>query len=174
MNIETSIHSRAARRGDSPPAKNALKAPIEETDYKPWLHNAQNAGIGKKKKNKPLSRQQRLRQQRGFEKADVNFDKLEKKVADSKNRGREIKARSIEWEELNGKLAERMNGESKKKTSEETDHSDVVAEPMDEVEALALQQQASLPNGDTSGATKVAAEQSQSIIEPVQDVDEIT
>ncbi len=100
-----SIHSRAARRGVSPPSKDlAVKASTEETEYKPWLHSAQNAGISKKKKSKQLTRQQKLRQQRGLENAERNMDRHEKKVADSKTRGKKVQARRTEWEELNDKI----------------------------------------------------------------------
>ncbi|TKA42123.1 hypothetical protein B0A54_07210 [Friedmanniomyces endolithicus] len=99
---EVSFRSRAARRGASPPAKDsAVKPSAKETDYKPWLHNAQNAGITKKQKAKPLKRQQKVRQQRAMEKADAVVDKLERKVADSKARSKRIQSRAKAWEELN-------------------------------------------------------------------------
>ncbi|KAK0281465.1 hypothetical protein LTR35_000822 [Friedmanniomyces endolithicus] len=99
---EVSFRSRAARRGASPPAKDsAAKPSAKETDYKPWLHNAQNAGITKKQKAKPLKRQQKVRQQRAMEKADAVVDKLERKVADSKARSKRIQLRAKAWEELN-------------------------------------------------------------------------
>ena len=108
---EPSIHSRAHRRNASPPPKDlAVQAPAESSDYKPWLHNAQNAGISKKKKTKQLSRQQKLRQQRAVEKADANLDKLATKVKDSKARGRKVQARRVEWEELNEKGAGVVEG----------------------------------------------------------------
>merc|ERR1711877_66894 len=75
---EVSVHSRAARRGEEPPSKDlAIKSAPVQSDYKPWLHNAQNAAVGKKKKSKQLSRQQKQRQQKALEKADVNVDKLQ-------------------------------------------------------------------------------------------------
>ncbi len=103
---EVSFRSRAARRGASPPAKDsAVKPSAKETDYKPWLHNAQNAGITKKQKAKPLKRQQKVRQQRAMEKADAVVDKLERKVADSKARSKRIQSRAKAWEELNAQSA---------------------------------------------------------------------
>ncbi|KAK3701208.1 hypothetical protein LTR37_015587 [Vermiconidia calcicola] len=110
---EVSFHSRAARRGaTSPPPKDLeVKPPTNETEYKPWLHNAQNAGIGKKKKSKPLSRQQRQRQQKGLEHGERNVDRMEKKVADSKTRGRKVQARRTEWEELNDRIVGKENRE---------------------------------------------------------------
>ncbi|KXT05879.1 hypothetical protein AC578_346 [Pseudocercospora eumusae] len=103
---EVSVHSRAARRGEAPPSKDLLtsKTPTEQSDYKPWLHSAQNSGIQKKQKKKQLTRAQKLRQQKGMERADENAEKLEKKIADSKKRGNAIKKRNPDWEELNAKL----------------------------------------------------------------------
>ncbi|KAK5706487.1 hypothetical protein LTR97_001476 [Elasticomyces elasticus] len=101
---EVSFRSRAARRGASPPVKDApanAKPAVKETEYKPWLHNAQNAGISKKQKAKPLKRQQKVRQARAMEKADAVVDKLERKVADSKARSKRIQSRAKAWEELN-------------------------------------------------------------------------
>jgi hypothetical protein len=46
-----------------------------------------------------------LRQQKALEKADITVSKLEKKVADSKARGRKVQARRKGWEELNGEVA---------------------------------------------------------------------
>ena len=104
---EVSFRSRAARRGASPPAKplTATKAQAKETEYKPWLHNAQNAGITKKQKVKPLKRQQKVRQQKAMEKADAVVDKLERKVADSKARSKRIQSRAKAWDELNARPA---------------------------------------------------------------------
>ena len=73
----------------------------DATEYSPWLHNAQNAGISKKKKTKQLSRQQKLRQQKGLEHGERNNAKLEKKVADSKKQSRKIQERAKAWDELN-------------------------------------------------------------------------
>ncbi|TKA64930.1 hypothetical protein B0A55_11710 [Friedmanniomyces simplex] len=91
-----------------------VKPSIKETDYKPWLHNAQNAGITKKQKVKPLKRQQKVRQQRAVEKADAVVDKLERKVADSKARSKRIQSRAKAWEELNA-----MSAPVKKTAAEE-------------------------------------------------------
>lgn len=43
-----------------------------------------NAGISKKKANKKLSRSQRLRQQKGIERGEMLFDRLETKVEKAK------------------------------------------------------------------------------------------
>lgn len=103
---EISLHSRAARRGASPPAKQSGgKAPVEETEYKPWLHSAQNTGISKRKTPKQLSRQQKVRQQKALEKADIAIDKLMKKVADSNARDKKAQGRRKDWDELNQKIS---------------------------------------------------------------------
>ena len=104
------MHSRAARRAASPSAKEpAVKSAVVETEYKPWLHSAQNAGIGQKKKAKSLSRQQKMRQQRGLEHAERNLDRLEKKVTDSKKREKKVNSRRMDWEELNGSVIGKEN-----------------------------------------------------------------
>ncbi|KAF2486133.1 Alb1-domain-containing protein [Neohortaea acidophila] len=109
---EQSVHSRAARRQATPPPTSSLAAKQSAQDVaaQPWIHHAQNAGIAKKKKAKPLTRQQRLRHQRGMENAARNVDRLEKKVAESKRRGRKVRDRRTEWEELNGKVEAKGDG----------------------------------------------------------------
>ena len=42
-----------------------------------------------------MTRQQRLRQQKGLERADMNVDKLENKIAKSKVKSKVIKERSV-------------------------------------------------------------------------------
>ncbi|KAK5232762.1 hypothetical protein LTR16_012704, partial [Cryomyces antarcticus] len=54
-----------------------------------------NAGISKRKKQKPMSRQQRLRHQKGLERADIVIDKTEKKIAKSAIKGKVFKERSV-------------------------------------------------------------------------------
>lgn len=122
---EPTVHSRAHRRNASPPPKElTVKTPAvaDGSEYKPWLHNAQNAGISKKKRSKQMTRQQKVRQQKAMEKADANLDKLATKVDHSKARGRKVQARRVEWEELNGAAvvdgAKVANGEEDTKDSE--------------------------------------------------------
>mgnify|MGYP002379597527 CR=1 FL=1 len=55
-----------------------------------------NAGVTKKKsKQKSKSRAQRLRQEKGLERAEIVMDQLEKKVASSVKRAKNIKARRV-------------------------------------------------------------------------------
>ncbi|KAI7521648.1 hypothetical protein KC331_g19661 [Hortaea werneckii] len=138
---EVSVHSRAARRGEEPPSKDlAVKSAPVQSDYKPWLHNAQNAAIGKKKKSKQLSRQQKQRQQKALEKADVNVDKLQSRIADSKARGKRVQARRKDWEELNENL-----GDGQKKRVGAAGEEEQVSRPRVEMEDVELQGETELP-----------------------------
>lgn len=58
----------------------------------------------KKAKAKPLTRGQRVRLARGIEKAESVLSKTEKKVEKSLGRGKVIKERSSNWEDLNEKI----------------------------------------------------------------------
>jgi len=94
-----SVHSRAARRAASPSIdvdKSILsaKAPEDETSKSKFL-GVQNAGISKKKKAKPMTRQQRLRQEKGMERADANSDKLATKLVKSFKRAKAIDVRRV-------------------------------------------------------------------------------
>ncbi|PNS19336.1 hypothetical protein CAC42_2513 [Sphaceloma murrayae] len=103
---KVSLHSRAARRETSPSLnvdKSILNAE-PPTKEKAVNHASIYAGISKKKKGKPLTRQQRLRQEKGMERAEQNLDKLSKKVADSHFREKKVKTRNAAWEELNEKV----------------------------------------------------------------------
>ncbi|KAK4997310.1 hypothetical protein LTR66_003247 [Elasticomyces elasticus] len=106
-----SMRSRAARRETSPSLNldkslTSSKPPTETYEYsKPAVLAAHNAGISKKKKPKQMSRQQRLRHQKGLERADVNVGKLEKKVTKSTAKSKRIKERAAAWEDLNGNIA---------------------------------------------------------------------
>ena len=99
---EVSINSRAARRGlETAPLPKDPTATTKESDYQPWLHATQGGGVGKKKKVKQLTRQQKVRQQQAVEKAGALAGKLEVKVLGSKERARRVKERARGWEELN-------------------------------------------------------------------------
>lgn len=119
---EPSTPSRAHRRAASPdPASLSVKAPSTKTaeeDYKPWLHNAANPGISKKKKAKPLSSKQKSRQLKAMEKADAVFNKHETKVKDSKKRAGKVDARRMDWEELNEGLGKREGRKTEVKKTE--------------------------------------------------------
>ncbi|CZT23468.1 uncharacterized protein RCC_09182 [Ramularia collo-cygni] len=164
---EISANSRAARRGASPvvlPKGSASKGAGEESDYKPWLHTPTGAGITKKKKTKTLTRQQRVRQQKGSEKADAITNKLEKKVADSTNRGRKVDARRADWEELNDKIAGKKK--SKKEKALEKAVEEAGAKPMEDV--VVADVMATVPDKVTEAGVVEGADQGD-----WEDVDEV-
>ncbi|KAL2357561.1 Alb1-domain-containing protein [Cryomyces antarcticus] len=104
-----SANSRASRRAESPSlnldkSTTSVKPPVDDAAARPAVLGAQNAGISKRKKQKPMSRQQRLRHQKGLERADIVIDKTEKKIAKSAIKGKVVKERSAAWEDLNGKI----------------------------------------------------------------------
>jgi len=63
-----------------------------------------SGAIAKSRKNKPLSRQKRIRQQKGIERADIVNDQLEKKVEKSLKRLKIVKERAKDWSDLNKKV----------------------------------------------------------------------
>ncbi|CAK4034016.1 Hypothetical predicted protein [Lecanosticta acicola] len=177
---EVSIHSRAARRGASPPPKDlAARAKAEETEYKPWLHNAQNAGVSKKKKTKTLTHQQRLRQQRATEKADANVDKLEKKVADSKVRGKKVSSRGIDWEELNEKLESKKRADEAKEAAQKSGKDgamggqDIVLPDLEQPLAIRSAETSSAEDEAPAALENTSLEQQQAVVLDPEEVDEV-
>ncbi|WPH01935.1 Hypothetical protein R9X50_00478900 [Acrodontium crateriforme] len=130
---EVSFRSRAARRGSSPTTEIAKKPSVEETDYKPWLHSTQSAGISKKKKTKQLTRAQKARQQKGLEHGERNVDKLERKVAGSKAKRSKIDARRAAWEDLNDEL---VNVTGNSTTSKPIKNASKSEKPTKDVQAM--------------------------------------
>ncbi|RAK95259.1 Alb1 domain-containing protein [Aspergillus ibericus CBS 121593] len=105
-----SKHSRAARRAASPSLevdKSITSLPrAQETTVQreSILSERANAGITKKQsKSKAKTRAQRLRQQKGVERAEAVVDQMEKKVTKSVGRAKAVKARRADWEDLNRK-----------------------------------------------------------------------
>ncbi|MCJ1313952.1 hypothetical protein MMC25_007632 [Agyrium rufum] len=123
-----SIHSRASKRQPPPPDSSLVKEKgtsnandIDDdvsiktkTKTRPLSHplalapHANNGITKKKSKGKPLSRQQRLRLEKGLERAEVNLDKLESKVERSLGRNKRVKDRSGGWEEVNGSAVKEL------------------------------------------------------------------
>ncbi|OJD31208.1 oxoglutarate iron-dependent oxygenase [Diplodia corticola] len=105
---QPSLHSRAARRAEEPVDKSlqtltdASALPKPKSKLAASALAAHDAGISKKQKQKRLTHQQRVRQERAMERADANYDKHERKVEESKRRGRKVQERRKEWEALNG------------------------------------------------------------------------
>ncbi|KAF4553770.1 Hypothetical protein D9617_6g095030 [Elsinoe fawcettii] len=125
-NRDVSIHSRAARRAASPSIdvdKSILDAKPERESNDG--HASIYGGVLKRQKKKPLSRQQRLRQEKGLEKAAQNLDKLSKKVADSHFREKKVKTRNTAWDDLNDKIATKPTKQSlQKDTASDIDEED--------------------------------------------------
>ncbi|KAK4505494.1 hypothetical protein PRZ48_003457 [Zasmidium cellare] len=165
---EVSLRSRAARRGEEPPAKDlSVKAPVEESDYKPWMHSAQNAGISKKKKSKTQTHAQRLRQEKALEKADQIADRLEKKIGDSKKKSKKVQARAADWEELNGKL---VSAKEEKKATKKTGKAGDAGNAMEDVVLPDLEQPLPLRNTEASATEGAPVEkQALAIAEPKED-----
>ncbi|KAJ6139271.1 hypothetical protein N7471_005757 [Penicillium samsonianum] len=105
-----SQRSRAARRAASPSLdldKSVTSLPRAEspTTTRPSvLADRATSGIQKKqKKNDKVSRAQRLRQQKGMDRAEAVMDQLEIKKAKSLARGRTVNSRRADWEDTNRK-----------------------------------------------------------------------
>ncbi|GAM88915.1 hypothetical protein ANO11243_069490 [Dothideomycetidae sp. 11243] len=96
---DVSVHSRAARRATSPSIdvdKSILSAARPQTDAAGgFSYSNSYGGIDKKKKQKKMTRQQRLRLEKGIEKAEQNLDKLSRKKEESQSREKKIKNRNV-------------------------------------------------------------------------------
>lgn len=111
---DMSKHSRAARRAEPVESLVSDASTIKPTRPKVTASvlASQNAGISKKQKQKRMTHQQRVRQERALERADANMDKLERKVEKSKKRGRTVEERRKDWETLNGDKKHRVDVEA--------------------------------------------------------------
>ncbi|KGO75735.1 Ribosome biogenesis protein Alb1 [Penicillium italicum] len=104
-----SQRSRAARRAASPSLdldKSVTSLPRAEspTTTRPSvLADRATSGIQKKQKNDKISRAQRLRQQKGMDRAEAVMDQLEIKKAKSVARGKTVNSRRADWEDTNRK-----------------------------------------------------------------------
>ncbi|OGE58001.1 hypothetical protein PENARI_c001G11992 [Penicillium arizonense] len=105
---QQSTRSRAARRAASPSLdldKSVTSLPRAESPaaQRPSvLTDRRNSGIQKKNKNdKKLSRAQRLRQQKGMDRAEAVLDQMEIKKAKSLARGKIVNNRRADWEDTN-------------------------------------------------------------------------
>ncbi|CAI7593063.1 unnamed protein product [Penicillium glandicola] len=105
-----SQRSRAARRAASPSLdldKSVTSLPRAEspTTTRPSvLADRTTSGVQKKqKKNDKVSRAQRLRQQKGMDRAEAVMDQLEIKKAKSLARGKTVNSRRADWEDTNRK-----------------------------------------------------------------------
>ncbi|PYH97961.1 hypothetical protein BO71DRAFT_447517 [Aspergillus ellipticus CBS 707.79] len=110
-----SKHSRAARRAASPSLdvdKSLTSLPrAQDTTLQreSILSERANAGVSKKPSRKTAkSRAQRLRQQKGMDRAEAVMDQLETKVTKSVTRAKAVNNRRAEWEEQNRKASKSM------------------------------------------------------------------
>ncbi|KAH7067623.1 Alb1-domain-containing protein [Paraphoma chrysanthemicola] len=108
---QVTVHSRAARRAASPSIDLDKKlkqttrdsaSPSRPAHTKPHALSAQNAGIQKKAKKSTMTRAQRLRHQKGLERAAAVLDKRHVKVVKSLDKEKTVKERSKGWEDVNG------------------------------------------------------------------------
>jgi hypothetical protein len=108
---EVTVHSRAARRAASPSIDldKTLKkttrdstSPSRPSQAKPHALAAQNAGIQKKTKKGNMTRAQRLRHQKGLERAEDILAKRQVNVVKSLRKMDTIKERAKMWEDVNG------------------------------------------------------------------------
>ncbi|EMD65138.1 hypothetical protein GGP41_003777 [Bipolaris sorokiniana] len=118
---QVTIHSRAARRAASPSLdlpKSAQKpahttrdsaSPSRPSSVNPHALAAKDAGIQKRqKKGTNMTRAQRLRHQKGLERAEENMDKLANKRLKSLGKGRKVTERAKGWEDVNGEGAKKV------------------------------------------------------------------
>jgi hypothetical protein len=121
---EVTIHSRAARRAASPsidldkslkpaaaPSTRDPASPSRPSKSKAHALGTQNAGIQKKQKKGNMTRAQRLRHEKGLERAAAVIDKQHVKIVKSLDKEKIVKERSKGWEDVNG------DGKKKKKTT---------------------------------------------------------
>jgi hypothetical protein len=177
------IHSRAARRAVSPSLnldKGAQKpahttrdsaSPSRPSKVNPHALAAKDAGIQKKqKKGTNMTRAQRLRYQKGLERAEENMEKLEKKRIKSVGKEKTIKERAKGWEDVNGDgtkktkkphALDQLEEEEKRKEREW-----VSDEDMDEDEAAVVVEQGAEVKGD---GKEVDVEISQSVPAPAEE-----
>jgi hypothetical protein len=129
--LEVTVHSRAARRAASPSIdldKTLRKttrdstSPSRPSNAKPHALAAQNAGIQKKQKKGTMTRAQRLRHQKGLERAGEILDKRQVKVVKSIGKQENIKNRAQGWEDVNG------DGKKKKKKTKTVDEAEAAEE----------------------------------------------
>ncbi|EXJ55895.1 hypothetical protein A1O7_08826 [Cladophialophora yegresii CBS 114405] len=99
--------SRASKRATSPSidVDKSIKQAPRASDVTPLLAARPNGGVTKsKKKQKPLTRGQRQRQERVLARAEVVQDQMSKKVEDAAGRLKKRRERKCMWDEVNGSV----------------------------------------------------------------------
>ncbi|KAJ5328337.1 hypothetical protein N7452_008727 [Penicillium brevicompactum] len=128
--------SRAARRAASPSMdldKSVTSLPRAESPTAQGpavLADRANAGVMKKqkKKNDKVSRAQRLRQQKGMDRAEAVLDQLEIKKAKSFARARVVDGRRADWDETNRKASAFATLQQNDVDEEDDEDDDAMAE----------------------------------------------
>ncbi|KAJ5918964.1 hypothetical protein N7466_009907 [Penicillium verhagenii] len=124
-------NTRAARRAASPVDKSLVAAPRAESpaaERPSVLAERRSSGIQKRQAQKKMSRSQRLRQQKGMDRAEAVSDQLQIKKAKSIVRGKAVRARSGEWEELNKKASKSAFAALQQDDEDDEDDNDSMAE----------------------------------------------
>ncbi|KAJ5713073.1 uncharacterized protein N7483_010254 [Penicillium malachiteum] len=160
-------NTRAARRAASPSLeldrslRSAPRAESPTAERPSVLAERRTSGIQKKQKGKKMTRAQRLRQQKGMDRAEAVLDQLEIKKAKSVGRAKSVKERSADWEALNTKASAfaAIQKDNEEYDDEDDDDMDAETEPMK-----------SKPNPFVSQSTNAGLEDPA----PTDDYDEIT
>ncbi|KAL9119902.1 MAG: hypothetical protein Q9187_003541 [Circinaria calcarea] len=152
----TSIHSRAAKRAASPSidldkSLKSVKPPPDSSIHRSSVLSVHNgAGISKRKaKSKLLSRHQRIRQEKGMQRAEAVMDKTEKKVEKSFVKGKTVKERGTAWDDLNNKIQGKKLKPQGKKVEEDEWEDEQVSSEMDTEEVAPTQGNGSEPVSST-------------------------
>ncbi|CAI7582253.1 unnamed protein product [Penicillium pancosmium] len=157
-------NTRAARRAATPEDKSIAALPRADsptTSRPSLLADRANIGVSKKKKNNSkITRAQRLRQQKGLERAEAVSDQLLLKRSKSIVKAKAIKTRSAEWEDTN-RTASAFAALQQDDEDDEDDEDDGMAEdkPQQKPRANAFEAPAELEDADPA---------------PVDEDDEIT
>ncbi|KAJ5881043.1 uncharacterized protein N7473_012096 [Penicillium subrubescens] len=172
-------NTRAARRGAEPSLnldKSLTSLPRAEstTVQRPsLLVDRATAGVQKKRKDgKRMTKAQRLRQQKGMDRAEAVMDQLEIKKAKSLTRAKFIKERRADWEEMNKKssafAALQQTEDVEEDDEEDNDDDDAMATENIEPSAP-LMASIFAPKSTNATSNPVAAESA-----PTDEYDEIT
>jgi hypothetical protein len=171
MFTAVTIHSRAARRAASPslnldkasakPAHTTRDSasPSRPSQVNPHALAAKDGGIRKKQNKGNMTRAQRLRHQKGLERAEENSEKLALKRAKSRGKEQKIKERAKGWEDVNGDGTKKSKKEvaldELKEEAKRREREWVSDEEMDDEEAGAQNGVAVEPQaGDIKGENK--------------------
>ena len=87
-----------------------------------------------------MTRAQRLRYQKGLERAEDNMDKLEKKRLKSVGKEKKVKERAKGWEDVNGEGVKKSKKEHAIEEIEAEGEGWVSDEDMDEIDAAAVEE----------------------------------